>query len=257
MKNLSEKYISIIGGAGHVGFPLGLAFASKNFKVNLIDKDTKNLKTIRNGKPPFFEIGAKKVLNKCLKNNTLLTSTNINDIKKGKFVIICIGTPIDNNLKPILKDFIKFFKLLKKYIDKRHVIIIRSSTYPGIINKIETIFKNKNNQIVYCPERIVQSKSLIELPKLPQVVAGNNKKSVGQVKNLFKKITSKVILTNILEAELIKLFSNANRYINFAIANQLFIICENNGLNFDRVRNIMREGYERNLNLPKELIILA
>ena len=251
MKNLSEKYISIIGGAGHVGFPLGLAFASKNFKVNLIDKDTKNLKTIRNGKPPFFEIGAKKVLNKCLKNNTLLTSTNINDIKKGKFIIICIGTPIDNNLKPVLKDFIKFFKLLKKYIDKRHVIIIRSSTYPGIINKIETIFKNKNNQIVYCPERIVQSKSLIELPKLPQVVAGNNKKSVGQVKNLFKKITSKVILTNILEAELIKLFSNANRYINFAIANQLFIICENNGLNFDRVRNIMREGYERNLNLPK------
>ena len=59
MKNLSEKYISIIGGAGHVGFPLGLAFASKNFKVNLIDKDTKNLKTIRNGKPPFFVLPLK------------------------------------------------------------------------------------------------------------------------------------------------------------------------------------------------------
>ena len=33
----TEKMISIIGGAGHVGLPLGLAFANKNFNVNLID----------------------------------------------------------------------------------------------------------------------------------------------------------------------------------------------------------------------------
>ena len=86
MKNLSNKYISIIGGAGHVGFPLGLDFASKNFIVNLIDKDIRNLKVIKNGNPPFFEIGAKSILKKCLKRKTLFTSTRISDIKKGKFI---------------------------------------------------------------------------------------------------------------------------------------------------------------------------
>ena len=36
---INHKEISIIGGAGHVGFPLGLVFAKKKFKVNLIDKN--------------------------------------------------------------------------------------------------------------------------------------------------------------------------------------------------------------------------
>ena len=107
-----------------------------------------------------------------------------------------------------------------------------------------------NNNIVYCPERIVQGLALEELPKLPQVIAGKKKTAVIECKKLFSKITGKIIITNILEAELIKLFSNANRYINFAIANQLYMICDANGLNFAKIRKLMRVGYSRNLNLP-------
>ena len=43
-----NKSISIIGGAGHVGAPLGLAFSSKGYKVVLIDKNIKNIKKINN-----------------------------------------------------------------------------------------------------------------------------------------------------------------------------------------------------------------
>ena len=48
-KRLNNNEISIIGGAGHVGFPLGLVFANKNFKVNLIDKNNE-IKVKRVGK---------------------------------------------------------------------------------------------------------------------------------------------------------------------------------------------------------------
>lgn len=57
---MSKNLISIIGGAGHVGFPLGLAFANKNLYVNLIDLNSRSLKLIKSGKPPFYELGAKK-----------------------------------------------------------------------------------------------------------------------------------------------------------------------------------------------------
>ena len=109
----------------------------------------------------------------------------------------------------------------------------------------------KNQNIVYCPERIVQSEALEELPKLPQIIAGNNKFSVSLAKKIFKKISSKIIITSVLEAELIKLFSNANRYVNFSLANQFFMICKENNLDFSKVRRIMRDGYERNFNLSK------
>tara|TARA_B100002051_G_scaffold273224_1_gene311582 strand:- start:4356 stop:5534 length:1179 start_codon:yes stop_codon:yes gene_type:complete len=249
-KRLNNNEISIIGGAGHVGFPLGLVFASKNFKVNLIDYNKIYLEKISRGIPPFLEKGSKKLLKRCLLRKKLFTYSNYESLKNSKFIVICIGTPIDQRLKPKVKEFLKFFNFLKKVVSKSQIIIIRSSIFPGVVKKVCSILKGKNKNVVYCPERIVQGKSIDELPKLPQVVAGFNQPSITLTRKLFKKITSKIIITSVLEAELIKLFSNANRYINFSIANQLYMICKENNLNFSKVRKIMRDGYERNLNLP-------
>jgi UDP-N-acetyl-D-mannosaminuronic acid dehydrogenase len=249
-RKLDNKEISVIGGAGHVGFPLGLVFSSKNFKVNLIDYNKIFLKMINSGVPPFLEKGAKKLLKKSLKKKKLFTYTGYEPLKRSKFILICIGTPIDQKLKPKVKEFLNFFYFLRKIIKKSQIIVIRSSIFPGVIDQVCNILKGKNKNIVYCPERIVQGKSIEELPKLPQIIAGYNQSSIIATKNLFKKITSKIIVTSVLEAELIKLFSNANRYINFSIANEFYMICKENNLDFSRVRKIMRDGYERNLNLP-------
>ena len=56
-----KRNISIIGGAGHVGFPLGLVLSSKGFKVSLIDKDKTNIKKINNGQIPFLEENSEKL----------------------------------------------------------------------------------------------------------------------------------------------------------------------------------------------------
>ena len=101
----TEKIISIIGGAGHVGLPLGLAFANKNFNVNLIDLNIEFLKKIKSGQMPFYEVGGNKILLKCLKKNKILFSNNLKTINKSKFIIVCVGTPIDSNFKPQVKKF--------------------------------------------------------------------------------------------------------------------------------------------------------
>ena len=245
-----KKNISIIGGAGHVGFPLALAFANKNFNVNLIDLNTKNLNKIRNGEVPFYEIGAKNILKKSLQKKKIFFSKDLKSVKKSKYIIVCIGTPINSKLSPQTKKFFYFFSALLKNINKEQIIIIRSSVYPGIIEKISKKYKNINNNISYCPERIVQSKALVELPILPQIVSGTSNKAINESVKLFKKITKKIIISSIKEAELVKLYSNANRYINFAIANQLYLMCEQQNVDFQNVRKLMMQGYQRNINLP-------
>ena len=245
-----KKNISIIGGAGHVGFPLALALANKNFNVNLIDLNTKNLNKIRDGEVPFYEIGAKNKLKKYLQKKKIFFSKNLMSVKNSKYIIVCIGTPIDSKLSPKTKKFFYFFSSLLKNINKEQIIIIRSSVYPGIIEKISKKYKNINNNISYCPERIVQSKALVELPILPQIVSGISNKAINESVKLFKKITKKIIISSVKEAELIKLYSNANRYINFAIANQLYLMCEQQNVDFKNVRKLMMQGYERNINLP-------
>ena len=52
------------------------------------------------------------------------------------------------------------------------------------------------------------------------------------------------------EAELAKLFSNAWRYIQFGIANQFYMISKDYGEDYNNIRDIMTDGYERTKGLP-------
>ena len=189
---MKTNNISIIGGAGHVGFPLGLAFAEAGMKINLIDLNEKNNDLINSGKIPFKEDQAEKILKKNLKKKRISASKDFDACKKSKYIIISIGTPINNdNLKPETKKFLKFFNYLKKYINEEQVIIIRSSVYPGICKKIYNILKSKNKNIAYCPERIVQGKSLVELPKLPQIISGFSEVAKKILQNFLKRLQIK------------------------------------------------------------------
>ena len=246
----NKRNISVIGGTGHVGFALGLIFSSKGFNVSLIDKHKENIKKVNSGKVPFLEENSQGLLKKMLKKKKIYATNNLEDVKKSKYIIVCIGTPVDKKLNPKLKNFTNFFYELKKFLKKDQIVIIRSSIYPGTCNKIYKIIKNKCANLSYCPERIVQGKAISELPKLPQLVSGKNKISITGSKNLFKRVCKKIIETEVIEAELVKLLSNAYRYINFSIANQFYMICQNLDLNFFKIRDIMRDGYMRNANVP-------
>ena len=137
---LFNKTISIIGGTGHVGLPLGLALAEKKFKVQLIDVNKENIKKVNNGVMPFLEDGAEKILKKNIRNCNLLASSNKKLIMKGKYLIVCIGTPVNKKLNPKTKNFLKFFKDLNKIVQKNHIIIIRSSVFPGYAKSLFLLY---------------------------------------------------------------------------------------------------------------------
>ena len=247
---INRNFICIIGGAGHVGVPLGLALSSKGYNVALIDKNQKNIKKINQGIMPFVEEGCVKLLKKMIYKKKIFATNKLDEIKKCKYIIVCIGTPINNRIELNSKKFFDFFYNLRKHLNKNHVIIIRSSIYPGVCNRVFDIVKNRCKNLSYCPERIAQGKSLIELPKLSQIISGKNDKAKIESGKIFKKVCKKIIYTKIIEAELIKLFSNAYRYINFSISNQFYLICKNQGLDFFKIRNLMRDNYKRNAEIP-------
>lgn len=240
--------IAIIGGAGHIGLPLGLLLANKKKKVILYDKNKINLNLIEKSKLPFMEKNGLKLLKKNKKR--IFPTSNKKFLKNTKIIIICIGTPVENS-KPDLKFFFKVFKEIKPFLNPKKLLIIRSSIYPGSIYKIQKYLGKKYKNISYCPERVVQGESISELPKLPQIISGLSPLSINQSKNIFNLICKKTIVTSILEAELIKLFSNSWRYINFSISNQFYNICEKLNVDFNNLRKNMMDGYERNKDIPK------
>ena len=240
--------IAIIGGAGHIGLPLGLLLANKKKKVILYDKNKINLNLIEKSKLPFMEKNGLKLLKKNKKR--IFPTSNKKLLENAKIIIICIGTPVKNS-KPDLKFFFKVFREIKPFLNPKKLLIVRSSIYPGSIYKIQKYLGKKYKNISYCPERVVQGESISELPKLPQIISGLSPLSINHSKNIFDLICKKTIVTSILEAELIKLFSNSWRYINFSISNQFYNICEKLNVDFNNLRKNMMDGYERNKDIPK------
>lgn len=251
-KNSKTFYdLIIIGGLGHVGLPLGITFAEKGLKVCLYDIDKDKGEMVRNGKMPFIEYGAQELLEKVLKKQNLEVSFNIKDISKAKYVIVTLGTPVDEHLTPRTRAFLEFFDSIRKYLSTSQTIIIRSTVYPNTCQQLlRRLTNGKQWHIAYCPERITEGYAISELKELPQIVAGLSEEAIESASALFSLISPKIIKTAMGEAELIKLFSNAWRYIQFALANQFYMIAYKFGVDYEKVRWAMKEGYERAANLP-------
>jgi len=242
--------VVIVGGLGHVGLPLGIAFADKGLNVCLNDLNKERAEIVKKGLMPFIEHAAEPILKKVLENGKLSVSLDNDSISKAKYVVIAIGTPVDEYLNPKTRNFLEFFDKLKKYLNQDQIIIIRSTVYPHTCKQILNLLGDGNWNIAYCPERIAQGYAIKELKELPQIIAGFSTKAVEEASKLFDTLSPKIIKTSMGEAELIKLFSNTWRYIQFAVANQFYMISHNFKVDYDKVRYAMREGYERAHALP-------
>jgi len=250
-KSNYEFDAAIVGGLGHVGLPLGIVFADKGLKVCLCDIDSKKAEIVKKGQMPFIEYGAEPILKKVLDSGNLSISLDNDCISKAKYVVIAIGTPVDEYLNPKTRQFLEFFSNIKDKLSPEQTIVIRSTVYPRTCEQIlNTLGKEREWKIAFCPERIVQGHSIKELEELPQIIAGLTDKAVEEASELFNKISPKIIKTTMGEAELVKLFSNAWRYIQFAVANQFYMMASNFGVDYDNVRKAMRNGYERAHSIP-------
>jgi len=243
--------VCIIGGLGHVGLPLGLSLAETGKKVVLYDINTDTINKVSQGKMPFREQGAEPLLQNVLEK-TLFISNDKQVIADSYFLIVVIGTPVDEHLNPQFTLFKKFFNdIIDLICDEQH-IILRSTVYPGTTEKIKSYLESENKQtkVSFCPERIAEGKAIEELKSLPQIVSSFDKIAENEAKDLFQSLTNEIICLTPTEAELAKLFTNSWRYIQFAISNYFYQIATQNNLDFYKIYNAITYKYPRAANFP-------
>lgn len=241
-----QTKICIIGGCGHVGIPLGLAFASRNLKVTLIDCNQKAVEAINIGKLPFKEEGADELLIRHI-GKTLFATADITCVKEQDVVVFVTGTPVDEHLNPRVNDVIRVVLQYLPYLNKNQLIVLRSTIFPGVTRIVENLLVENlgKSKVSFCPERIVQGKGIEEIFNLPQLVSATSEIALQEVSDLFRNVTDKIIILSPEEAEIAKLMTNAWRYIEFAIANQFYMMVEKQGLDFYKILNAMKDDYPR------------
>jgi UDP-N-acetyl-D-mannosaminuronic acid dehydrogenase len=244
--------VCVVGGCGHVGLPLSIAFADKGKNVVIFDINNESIESVNSGKMPFIEKGADEILQKVV-GNKLIATNDISVIGLSKYIVIIIGTPVDEHLNPYFGLINDLIKQILPHLNNDQTIILRSTVFPGSTEKIRNILQKEypSIEVCFCPERIAEGKAMEELYTLPQIVSGFDKSSVEKVNELFKHLTDEIIVTTPLEAELSKLFTNSWRYIQFATANQFYMIAKEFGADFYSIFNSMTKKYPRTKSFPR------
>ncbi len=245
---LTAGPLAIVGGCGHVGLPLGLAFARKGYAVDLVDNQAERIALVSSGRMPFHEDDADEILAETIRTGLLRATTDAAVLEDASAIIVTIGTPVDEHLDPSVGAFDRSLQQLLTRLRPGQLLVLRSTVFPGMTDRLARQLERLGRSdvdLAYCPERIVQGKSLVELEQLPQLIGGTTPRAAERAAALFELICPRVIFLRPIEAELAKLFCNAWRYINFAISNQFYVMAEHFEADFHRIYQALREDYPR------------
>ena len=245
---LDHGPLAIVGGCGHVGLPLGLAFARKGYQVALLDTCAERVAQVNSGRMPFHEDDAEVLLPELVDSGMVRATVDRGVLADAAAIIVTIGTPVDEYLDPSVGAFDRAMERLLASARPGQLLILRSTVFPGMTDRLARQIEQMGRHeldLAYCPERIVQGQSLVELERLPQLIGGATPRAAERAASLFRLICPQVIFLKPIEAELAKLFCNAWRYINFAISNQFYVMAGQFGADFQRIYHALREDYPR------------
>jgi UDP-N-acetyl-D-mannosaminuronic acid dehydrogenase len=242
----------VIGGCGHVGLPLAIALASRDTKVGIYDVSQTAVDTVNAGRLPFAEPGAAEPLRTGLAAGRLRASADPAIVGTAEHVIVVIGTPVDEHLNPEPDAIPNALGGCAPYLRDGQILILRSTVYPGVTALVEKTIAalGADIDVAFCPERIAEGHAMTELFELPQIVSARTAPGVERASALFGRLTSQLVVLTPEEAELAKLFTNTWRYIKFATANQLYMMANDRGLDFERIRQGMGADYPRAADMP-------
>ena len=246
------KKVVIVGGCGHVGLPLALVLADSGFEAISLDISSEKVKMINSGIMPFVEVGAQDLLNKTLADRSFYATSDHTVIASADVLVVVIGTPVDEHLNPDPNAVVSAVSQCLPYMNSEQLVILRSTVFPGVTERVKSLLAASNlfPEVTFCPERILEGHALKELRELPQIIGTSSQKGADLASEIFTVLGVKTIVVSFQEAELAKLFTNVWRYIKFAAANQFWLMSNEAGLDFSRIRDAIIFDYPRASDLP-------
>jgi UDP-N-acetyl-D-mannosaminuronic acid dehydrogenase len=247
-----SRDVVVIGGCGHVGLPLAMAFADRGARVGIYDVSAAAVATVNAGGLPFHEPGAAGVLTRAVRDGRLTASADPAIVSSAEHVVVVLGTPVDEHLNPNPEKIPQALGDCAEYFRDGQLLVLRSTVFPGVTALVEKMIAGLglDIEVTFCPERIAEGKAMTELFELPQIVSARSPRALERAGKLFGLLTDSVVPMLPEEAELAKLFTNVWRYIKFAAANQFYMMANDRGLDFEKIRTALGQDYPRAADMP-------
>ena len=234
-----EEKMSVVG-LGYVGMPLAVAFAAKGINVIGFDLNEKKIELYKSGIDPTKEVG-----DEAIRTTTIRFTPDENELKKAKFHIVAVPTPVNTDHTPDLTPVIGASEIVGRNLTKGSIVVFESTVYPGctedvcipVLEKASGLKCGEDFKIGYSPERINPGDKVHRLENIRKIVSGMDKESAEEIKNIYDIVieVGTYPVSNIKTAEAVKVVENSQRDINIAFMNELAMVFDRMNIDTNEV----------------------
>jgi UDP-N-acetyl-D-galactosamine dehydrogenase len=232
---LDKKEKLAVIGLGYVGLPIALELA-KCVSVIGFDINAKRVEMMRKNIDP-----SKEVAQEDFKEKDIVFTSDINELKKAKFFIVAVPTPVDKFNSPDLKPVIGASETIGHVIKKGDYVVFESTVYPGcteedclpVIERLSGLKVGSDFKIGYSPERINPGDKKNTLRSVIKIVSGCDAESLDEIAKVYELVVDAGVhrASSIKVAEAAKIVENTQRDLNIALMNELSMIFDRMNIN--------------------------
>ena len=229
-----EETLSLVG-LGYVGMPIAVEFAKRGVKVIGFDLNAAKIETYKSGIDPTNEVG-----DDVIKNTTVEFTANEEDLKRAKFHIVAVPTPVNDDHTPDLTPVEGASEILGRNLTKGSIVVFESTVYPGVTEDICVPILERESglkcgvdfKIGYSPERINPGDKVHRLSTITKIVSGMDEETLDTIAKVYEIVVDAGVYRaeSIKVAEAAKVIENSQRDINIAFMNELSIIFNKMGI---------------------------
>jgi UDP-N-acetyl-D-galactosamine dehydrogenase len=229
-----EEKIAVVG-LGYVGLPIALEFAQQLPVIGFDIKEDR-VEMIKNGRDPSNELPSE-----AFENTDIEFTSDLEELKKAKFYIVTVPTPINDHKEPELAPLLSATKTVGQVLKKDDYVVFESTVYPGATEEeCVTVLENESGlkcirdfKVGYSPERINPGDRVHTLTSIKKVTSGCDEESAENISKVYQLIIDAGVhqASSIKVAEAAKIIENTQRDLNIALMNELSIIFNRIGIN--------------------------
>ena len=244
-------------GLGNAGLPLAAVIADSGLDVVGVDIDADRCLLINRGSSPIPEEPGLEDLIRIHGGKRLRATADFQDAGGAKAFIVIVPLFVDEGLDPDWRVLEAACRSLGKILKGGDLVVLETTVPPGTTDRLVSSWLQQASglgreefHLAYSPERIMTGYSISRLREFPKVVGGTDEKSGQLACQLYRRFIPHLhLVSSARVAEMIKVMEGCYRDVNIALANELFKISDELGIDFFEAREHANHQY-CHLHLP-------
>jgi UDPglucose 6-dehydrogenase len=223
-------------GTGYVGLVTGACFAEFGVNVIGVDVDEAKIRSLKDGKVPFFEPGLEELVLRNMRGGRLSFTTEIKEaVEKSLVILIAVGTPSGTTGGADLRFVKDVARSIARHMNGYKVVVTKSTVPTGTGAMIRQLIREEQKSaapfsVVSNPEFLREGAAIEDFMRPNRIVIGaEDPQAIAIMKDLYNPlylIDTPFVITNVVSAEMVKYASNAFLATKISFVNEMANLCE-------------------------------